>query len=1108
MVFTHLSVTVFQSGYRGRIRQLTSLLLAVMSTVASSAQTDSRGIEFFEKKIRPVLTEHCYACHSAKTQAMAELRLDSRAGLAMGGSRGPAMVPGSPETSLLIKAISYRDPDLKMPPTGRLGAEQIEDFTTWVRMGAPDPRDDEAPPSTAPVSIDIEEGRRFWSFQPIRDSLPPSVQRSGWPLNEVDHFILAALESKGLSPAVPADKRTLLRRVTFDLTGLPPTPKEIGDFLADDSPQAFQNVVERLLASPHYGERWARHWLDLVRYAETNGHEFDNNKLDAWRYRDYVIRAFNDDLPYDEFMREQIAGDLLDRPRLTPGGSSLASPVGTGIYWFGEVLNSATDSVKARADQVDNQIDVIGKAFLGLTVACARCHDHKFDPIPTADYYALAGVMHSTDIREAVVDSPEREREIAGWAARLAGTNEKIRELLAPVPERLAARLASDLTRAADLVVGEDGYLSAEADPLHIARANQLRRALEDPSHPFHPLIRIAQSIARGEAADFGRAVETVKAETRERSAKAASRRNDIEFEDFEKPGFPSWIVSGQAFAGGARYRPAPDLPLADYRAEGVADSYRNGSDTFVGSLTSRKFRMPRRWLHVRLAGRGGNLVRTRLSDVRLTLVADSYKSKAFVPTGTDSFEWQSAQMTTQFDRLCYFELVDRSREGHIIVDRIVLSDSKEPPGDGPVDARVSSLLERKDIRSSGGLANAYRKLFDSVVSQQPGDRGADPLFAAVNPFPSREQAAVILPETERVRLRELQRDRTYLGKSIPESSFAMSSRDEAPRDVRIHLRGNHKNLGKEVPRGFLRVISSPPAGKTSSGSGRLHVARQLARPGNPLPARVMVNRIWKHHFGEGIVRSTDNFGITGQPPTHPALLDYLAKRFIDSGWSIKAMHRLMLSSRTYRMSARSTPQAQAVDPENRLLHHMPVRRLEAEIIRDSLLAVSGSLDPALYGPSVTPHISEHQDGRGKPPRPGPLDGKSRRSLYIGVRRNFLTPLFLAFDYPLPISTIGRRNTSTVPSQALMMMNNEFVALEARRWAGRMLRDEPDRSGRIRSMFLRAFARPPSEDERREVSAFLRQQANRYDGAGIEDPRCWADLAHVLINSTEFIFIR
>ena len=1108
MVCAHLFVAFFRSGYRGRVPQLTSLLLTALSASALSAQTNSQGIEFFEKKIRPVLTQHCYACHSAKTQAMAELRLDSKTGLAMGGSRGPAIVPGSPETSLLLKAISYRDPDLKMPPTGRLSAEQIEDFTTWVRMGAPDPRVDEVLPATAPVSIDIEEGRRFWSFQPIRNPAPLSVQRSGWPLNEVDNFILAALESKGLSPAEAADKRTLLRRVTFDLIGLPPTPKEIEDFLADDSPQAFEKVVARLLSSPHYGERWARHWLDLVRYAETNGHEFDNNKLDAWRYRDYVIRAFNDDLPYDEFMREQIAGDLLDRPRLNSGGSSLASPVGTGIYWFGEVLNGATDSVKARADQVDNQIDVIGKAFLGLTVACARCHDHKFDPIPTTDYYALAGVMHSTDIREAVVDSPQREREIAGFAARLAGTNEKIRELLAPVPERLAARLASDLTIAADLVVGEDVYLSAGVDSLHIARANQLRRALADASHPFHPFIRIAQSIARGGSAGFDRAVEKVKAEIRAKSVEATSRRHDIEFEDFEKPGFPSWIISGQAFAGGARYQPAPDLTLTAYRGEGVADSYRNGSASFVGSLTSRKFRMPRRWVHVRLSGRGGNLVRTRLSDVRLTLVADSYKSKTFVPTGADSFEWQSTRMTTQFDRLCYFELVDRSREGYIIVDRIVLSDSKEPPGDGPVDTRVSSLLERKDIRSLGDLAGAYQKLFDTAVRQQPIGRGAGPLFAAVQPFPSPEEAAAILPETERVKLRKLRRDRADLGKSIPESTFAMSSRDEAPHDVRIHLRGNHKNLAQEVPRGFLRVMPSPPAGKTSNGSGRLQVSQQIARSDNPLPARVMVNRIWKHHFGEGIVRSTDNFGKTGEPPTHPELLDYLANRFIDSGWSVKAVHRLMVLSRTYRMSAQSTPQAQAVDPENRLLHHMPVRRLEAEIIRDSLLAVSGSLDPTLYGPSVTPYISEHQDGRGKPPRPGPLDGKSRRSLYIGVRRNFLTPLFLAFDYPLPTSTIGRRNTSTVPSQALMMMNNEFVALEAQRWAERLLRDTPDRSGRIHSMYLRAFARPPKEDEMREVSAFLSRQANRYDGTGIDDPCVWADLAHVLINSTEFIFIR
>jgi hypothetical protein len=1118
------------------------------ATLLSQSTRDK--IEFFEKKIRPVLAEQCYVCHSAKTQALAELRLDTKAGLLRGGGRGPAIVPGSPETSLIVKAISYRDLDLKMPPTGKLTDEQIADFTAWIRMGAPDPRVGDpggAETAAAPrtEAIDIEQGRQFWSFQPVQDHAPPAVNGSDWPRTGVDNFILSRLESADLEPAPATDKRTLLRRVTFDLIGLPPTPRDLDDFLADDSPEAYSKVVERLLASPHYGERWARHWLDLVRYAETNGHEFDNDKPDAWRYRDYVIRAFNDDLPYDRFMQEQIAGDLLEQPRLAHDGASLASPIGTGMYWFGEVLNSPTDSLKARADQVDNQIDVVSKAFLGLTVACARCHDHKFDPIPTADYYALAGVLHSTDIREAIVDAPRRAREIARLAEAIGATNREVRKLLDPAAERLAARLAADLTAAADLVLGEDAYLrgpektgtvhgtplerapskeptraalgtvpvfsqppTGGADVMQRARAEQLRRALRDRIHPFHPFIRIAQMIAQGEVADFAGAVKKLKAEIRANAVSETADRGDLEFENFETPGFGDWAVSGQAFGSDGRYRPAPNLPLFDFRGQSVADSFRYGSSSFVGSLTSGKFRMPKRWLHVRLAGSGGGAARSSSSDVRLTLVVDSHKGTSFVPTEEGRFEWRSVRMTTQFDRLCYFELIDRSREGHIVVDRIVMSDSETPPDNGKVDPRVADLPAREGVRSLSDLAGAYQRLFETIIHQQPSAGDADLLMGALRPTSTWEASAAVLTVAAQAKLQNLRRQRANFERSIPASSFAMTSRDEAPGNIKIHLRGNHKNLGEEVPRGFLRVISSAGPDRNTNGSGRYEIARELARPDNPLPARVMVNRIWKHHFGQGLVRSADNFGKTGERPTHPELLDYLARKFIDSGWSLKAMHRLMVLSSTYRMASRPAALGESKDPDNRLLHHMPVRRLEAEGIRDSLLAVSGSLDATLFGPSVMPHISEHQDGRGKPSRPGALDGDRRRSLYINVRRNFLTPLLLAFDYPLPTSTIGRRNTSTVPSQALMMMNNEFVALEAGRWANRILRQETDPRQRVEAMFVSAFGREPEQREADEALTFVAEQAGRYDGAGTGDPRAWADLAHVLMNSTEFIFIR
>jgi hypothetical protein len=892
---------------------LTALLAARVFAQLLPDQT-----EFFEKKIRPVLVEKCYACHGAKlSKPMGGLRLDTSDGARKGGDSGPAIAPGDPASSVLIKAISYRNLDLKMPPTGKLSDNEIADFTEWIKMGAPDPRT-EAPPAPVKKGIDFAEARKFWAFQPVKNPPFPAVKQESWPASAIDRFVLARLEEKQLTPAPPADKRTLIRRVTFDLTGLPPTPHEVEDFLADTSPNAYAKVVDRLLASPHYGERWARHWLDLVRYAETNGHEFDNDKIDAWRYRDYVIRAFNQDLPYNQFVKEQIAGDLLHEKRLSLDGAYQESPIGTSIFWFGEILNSATDSVKSRADEVDNQIDVLSKTFLGLTVACARCHDHKFDPIPTADYYALAGVMHSTALSETVIDAPQRSSRIA------------------------------------------------------------LLRAKFEPSA--------------------------------ERIVKAPPRPGDIVFEDFQKPTFEGWRVTGQAFGAGP--------------VRGAADSF-GGSDQFMGSLTSKKFRMPKLWVHVKLAGSKGEPKLKELALLRFTIVADGYKGNHLFATGSDTFQWQSMRMTQHIGRMCYFEIVDRSPMGHIAVSKIVFSDSEQPPADE-----------------------------EEKLSDGPSE----------------------------------------IGQPVPASIFATVATDEDPHDVRIHIRGNHQSLGEVAPRRFLQVLAGENQPPIGSGSGRLELAEKIAGPDNPLTARVMVNRIWKHHFGYGLVRSTDNFGRTGDLPTHPELLDYLAARFVESGWSVKALHRMIVLSNAYQMSSGENAAAAKIDPQDKLLHHFPVQRLEAEAIRDSILAVSGALNPALFGPSVPPYISKFQDGRGKPVS-GPLDGAARRSIYIQVRRNFLTPMFLAFDYPLPISTIGRRSVSTVPSQALILMNDEFLELESREWTRRLEAESSDPPRTVSKMYEAAFAREPQDWELAAALDFVKTQP-------------WADLAHVLFNSAEFIYVR
>ena len=871
------------------------LFFAILAALTPLWAADAAGDEFFEKKIRPVLAAKCYSCHSAAVkEPMGGLRLDSRAGLG---------------NKKLLEAIGYQNAALKMPPSGKLADDVLADFRRWVEMGSP-------APSERAATAGQES---FWAFQPVRKIEPPAVRDASWPRLPVDRFLLARLEEKNLRPAAETSKRIWLRRVTFDLVGLPPARDEMDAFLKDESPGAQEAVVDRLLGSPHYGERWARHWLDLVRFAETNGHEFDNAKQDAWQYRDYVIRAFNQDLPYDTFVKEQVAGDLLPQLRLAADKSFFESPIGPSILWFGEVLNSATDSAKSRADQVDNQIDVISKTFLGLTVACARCHDHKFDPIPTADYYALGGIMHSTAMRETVIDSPFQRAAIANITGLL--------------------------------------------DPVRVRRIDH-----------FQP------------------------------------RPGDDVFEDFTGADFGKWTAAGQAF------RNAP--------SQGVVNSGLNGALSSVGSLTSPGFKMPKLWVHVRM--RGSTLEGPDKNDVRVTVVADQHKSIHFYPAGKQGWEWRSGRMTKEIGRDCFIEIVDRARDGYLAVDKILISDNEQPPPDDFVE----------------------------------------------EPWP-------IHP----VRL--------------PESRWAMAAHDENARNAKVHLRGDHKNLGAGVPRGVLGLLgdSKPPVGE--GASGRLELAQWIANPTNPLTARVMVNRIWKHHFGHGLVRTPDNFGQTGERPSHPELLDWLAASFVESGWSVKKLHKQIVLSSAYRMESRPAPAA--ADPRNDLLSYMPVQRLEGEAIRDAMLAVSGRLEPALYGVSVVPHISRYQDGRGKPVS-GPLDGNGRRSLYIQVRRNFLTPMFLAFDYPLPVSTIGTRGVSTVPSQALMMMNNDLVTELATSWGRTVAISGVTIEGAIQRMYQDAFGRAPEDWESREAVAFIGKQLTPVTGL--------TEFAQVLFNSAEFIYVQ
>ncbi len=1112
----------FAVNFSRSIHWLTLFAVGTSLLTSSSAQQDSDSFEFFEKSIRPVLAENCYACHSSKTLATSGLVLDTKAGVLKGGSRGKAVVPGSPESSLLIGAVSYENPDLKMPPTGKLNDQQIADLRRWIALGAPDPRTDHRQPASANRSIDFEEARKFWAFQPVVNRLGPAVRQRDWPRTFIDDFILSKLEEKGLQPATPADKRTLLRRLSFDLIGLPPAPDEIERFLRDKSSAAYDKVVERLLASPHYGERWARHWLDLVRYGETSGHEFDPDKADAWRYRDYVIRAFNQDLPYDRFVKEHIAGDLLPQQRLTPDGTHWDSPLATGFFGLGEERNAADDVAQVRADRVDNQLDVLGKTFLGLTIGCARCHDHKFDPIPTEDYYSLAGVMHSSQVIQAYLDAPSRTRRMKQIDEELVEVNGQITSLMRQARLERVHEIKPYLLAAADLLSKQSGEeapgdkqiaaygLSAQT----LKRWLQvLQRAGEEPDNVFYPLAKLVKPGSPGEPSTFADRLAALKEELRAWAEKADRKhpfheeRGDLVFEDFEGPDYSGWSAGGGAFGNGPSTYVAPNLAAGGHQGTGTASSFASGTDHWTGTLTSKSFAMNKPYLHVRLAGSERPTDRRKYGELYVSLLAAG-RFRSLSADGSGFFHWQTTNVNRTPSQVSFIEIIDRSRDGHIVVDKIVLSDSKEPPPiAGAPSARVVAMLADENMRSIADLASAYEKLFKDVLSRTPSDRDSRGLTAAVSPTGLLEDPSMLLTEDQKERFNELRTKRAELEEAIPDSAYGLVAADDRVHDVPIHIRGSHTNLGRPAPRRFLRILAGDHRQVFSQGSGRAELAEAIAKRDNPLTARVMVNRVWKHHFGRGIVATPDNFGWTGRRPSHPKLLDALAWHFMESGWSLKDLYRVMVRSSTYRISSKVNERAASVDEENVLVHHKAVRRLEAEAIRDAILVVTGTLDHRVYGPSVPPYISPYQDGRGKP-ESGPLDGARRRSIYIKVQRNFINPLFLAFDYPLPVSTIGRRTTSTVPSQALMLMNNEFVARQAEKWADREIAARGTWRERIESMFVRVFGRPTESHELVESETFLQEQMAYYETDNRDDYHAWADLAHVLINSKEFIFIR
>ena len=945
-------------------------------------------LEFFERSVRPVLAERCYSCHGPE-KAKNDLRVDSRSALLEGGVMGPALVPGKPEESLLVEAVAYQS-KLKMPPKGKLSEPEIQALTEWVKRGAAWPGEPagtgvetgETPkpnPKTPNISAtQWQERAAHWSFQPLKRTPVPAVRNPAWANGEIDTWILAKLEENKLTPAPQADKRTLIRRLSFDLLGLPPSPEEVQAFLADDRPDAYARLVDRTLASPHQGERWGRHWLDLVRYGDTLGHEFDFEIPNAYRYRDYVIDALNADLPYDQFVREQIAGDLLKNPRVEPTTGRNLSILGTGFALLGEGTHSPVDARDEQIRRVENQIDVFGKTFLGLTLACARCHDHKFDPLTQRDYYALAGFFQSSRYQQVPLEDHQSKTALAELQARL-------KELRA----------------------------EPELAPLALV-----------PETPATPEPSPGTTL----------------------------------FASFNGPDFTPWKTTGPAF--GARPSQAGDLllvrkddqPAVQPVPAGVAHSGLT-ADKLRGALRSPTFTITSRYVQYLAWGRNGrvNLVVDGFEKIRDPI----YGPLTFAVNAPDAPRWFVQDAGMWVGHKAYIEISDGATtdfnsangqihpgDGFIAVDEIRFSDKPDTPAPPP--------------------AAPVRPITDPGLKSR-----ADAVLA---------QAA-----------------------ALPEVAIALALADGSGDDEHLLLRGNPKSLGPVAPRRFLEVITGDQASPDPNSSGRLDLAERLLDPSDPLPARVIVNRLWQHYFGRGLVPTPDDFGHMGQAPSHPELLDWLATELIRSGWSLKHIHRLIVLSQAYQMSSLPRAEANNIDPDNRWLHRARLKRLEAETLRDNLLALSGRLVNTMHGPGVMPYLTPSMDGRGRPGSSGPLDGAGRRTIYLNVRRNFLQPFLLAFDFPAPAGPMGRRNISNVPAQALTLLNDPLVLEQANVWASRTLA-EPAASNeeRLDRMFEAAFSRPPSANERATALKLLG------DGA---DPAAWADLAHILINVKEFAFV-
>ena len=1110
--------------------------------------------EFFESTVRPLLADNCHACHSARVDPpFGGLRLDSREGLLAGGDSGPAVVPGRPAESPLVERLHGRP--MLMPPTGPLRGDDIAALTRWVAMGAPWPEaavtaGTDPPDPSAPFDLPARR-RAHWAWQPVRDAPPPAVADEGWPATPVDGFLLAALEDAGLAPAPDADRATLIRRLSFDLRGLPPTPAEIARFLRDDAPTAYADLVDRFLVSPHFGERWARHWMDLVRYSESHGSEGDPDIPYAWRYRDYLIRAFNGDVPYDRLIREHLAGDLLPEPRLDAGGRTNESQLGPTHLRLVEHGFQPVDPWEDRVKWTDNQVDVASKAFLGLTVSCARCHDHKFDAISQEDYYAFFGTLYGARPTMRAVDAPavlETNRDA------LAALKVDIRGRLADAWSAAARGVAAELLAGLEPEAGDAGDAAA-GDAEAAAGGGRAENSAREPTSGG--VLAAWRTLAAVDPADFPRAWRELRAHW-DVEIPARERFNAEHFELLWDLGGPDYAAT---IGHGTGRTDAPSRP-GEFAVERRGDRLLNGihpagaythllSTKHPGVIQTPRFRIDSDYLSFRVLG--GDLSFAQLIIENYPVPRGGIYHLRYSPK-RDEMTW--AQWDTEFwkgftayiefatqDDATRFQLdpedarlrhrPTRRGDGRSFIGagRIVAHDEPRTPKETvvPVLALLggsarASAAGTGTFRAAAGTGGDRAALYEEPSSREELaawiGRRAGEAVAAWRDDRLTDLGAAFLDELVRadllprsletlVALREPVAEYRRLERAVPVPRRAPGVIDEAAPDQPLLVRGSHRNPGDVVPRAFLTAVDGRPY--PDAGLVRLQLADAVAAPDNPLTARVAVNRVWRHLFGYGIVRTVDNFGRLGDPPSHPGLLDHLARGFVDDGYSTKRLVRRLVLSRAYRMRSRASARSAEVDPTNRLLQHANLRRLDAEAIRDAMLSISGRLDPTLHGPSVPVHYAARRGLTEGDPDNGPIDGDGRRSIYQEIRRNAHNPFLEVFDLPKPATTRGQRDTTNVPAQSLALLNSPFVIGQAAEWGRRLAEGEAGSvEGRVRHMFVKALARPPDDSELARVTDYLDATAAARSvdrSLLLYDAAVWQDVAHSLFNLKEFIFV-